>query len=63
MGMNSKEKSSLELMLIEAIDNVLAKADEDGIDHPYWTEDTAALMACAAMCVVQACELPKEEAG
>lgn len=63
MGMNNKQKSELELMLISAIDDVLAQADAAGIDHPYWTEDTAALMACAAMCVVQACELPKEEAG
>lgn len=63
MGMNSKQKSELELMLIDAIDDVLAKADAAGIDHPYWTEDTAALMACAEMCVVQACELPKEETG
>lgn len=32
-----------------------------GIDHPYWTEQTSALMAQAAMAVVKACQLPQEE--
>jgi hypothetical protein len=63
MAINQKHKTQLELMLIDAIDEVMQKADALGIEHPYWNEDTAALMACAAMCVVQACELPKEEAG
>ena len=61
MAISQTEKVKIELMLIDAICEVLTKVDKEGINHPYWNEDTAALMACAAMCVVKACELPQHE--
>lgn len=61
MAMGKIDTARLEIMLTEAIDDVLAKADAEGIDHPYWTSQTAELMAQAAMAVVKACELPQEE--
>lgn len=55
------DESRLEVILMEAIEEAFEKADAAGIDHPYCTEKTSALMAQAAMAVVKACELSQEE--
>lgn len=59
--MSEAEKSRLEIVLIDAMNDALTNADENGINHPYWSEETAVLMARAALSVVLACELPQSE--
>ena len=63
MSMNLQDKVKIENMLMEAMDDLLCKIDSEVPNHPYWNDDTAALMASAAMLIVRACDLPKEEAG
>jgi hypothetical protein len=59
--MDKKEKGKFWRLLVDNINESLVAADSLGINHPYWTEQTAELMADAAMAVVEACELPQEE--
>ena len=63
MAMNLQDKVKIENMLVEAMDELLGEIDSEVQNHPYWNDDTAALMASAAMLIVRACDLPKEEAG
>ena len=63
MPMNNVERQDLKQMLYDAIEPVLEKADQAGINHPYWTHKTAGLMADAAWLIVLASDLPKDDNG
>lgn len=47
--------------LIKAIESTFPLIDSQNINHPYWTYETAVLMAESAMATLCACELPQEE--
>jgi len=49
-----ENKHKLESMIFQAMDDLLARVDMAGVDHPHWDEDTAMQMANAATSVVYA---------
>ena len=59
--MDKRNESKLWRLFKDNINDMLALADAMNIEHPYWTEQTAELMADAAIVIVKACELPQEE--
>lgn len=50
------DEEKLRARLQEVISKFIGDADWDGIEHPYWDEDTIGAMVDAAMCVLRAIE-------